>query len=458
MTRRVIGRKKIMNNKMKKKAILYTLSLSAITIVSLSLIAFNSQRYNHLDASNTYTLTLDKNNRISEDIVYKDLVFQTDSKSGNVCFRYTDVEALDGYHAYLNSTSKIINKDRMTSITNVLASFEGSLTLKTSLDKITWSTYELSSNNLLDLSSSLPYFIELSSKDNAKLSNIIFTYSCLVNESSAPTTSSYKKVTSNSEITSGDYLIVYEDKGYVFDGSLTTLDDTNNFKTLTITNNEISDTNADKYAFTIDVTKGTIKSKSGYYIGRTSKSSNGLESATTSKYTNTFSISNGNANIISYSTYIRFNATSDQNRFRYFKSSSYTSQKAIQLYKKTETQSVPVTATSISVVDNTSIYYADSIFDDDNQLVVTASTNTGNITLTNDEYTYKVFDSSSKEIDTSTSFPSKGTYTLVVYYQSLTPFKKTFEVKKARELSSITLIVDKTQYKVGAILLITPVK
>ena len=120
-----------MNNKMKKKAILYTLSLSAVTLVSLSLIAFNSQRYNHLDASNTYALTLDKSNRISVDIVYKDLVFQTDSKSGNVCFRYTDVEALDGYHAYLNSSSKIINKDRMTSISNVLASFEGSLTLKT---------------------------------------------------------------------------------------------------------------------------------------------------------------------------------------------------------------------------------------------------------------------------------------------------------------------------------------
>lgn len=437
-----------MNKNKKNKFFLFSLVLFAVALISLSSAIVKTTEYNYLNALDTYTLTLDKKNRVSEDISNKDLIFQTDSKSSNVAFRYTNVNALEGYHASLSSSSKITNKDRMTSITKVLASFEGSLTLKTSLDKSTWTSYTLTSGTVLDLSSTLPYYIELSTSSTAKLSAIIFTYTCTPNQSSAPTTSSYKKITSTSELTSGDYLIVYEDKGYVFDGSLTTLDTTNNYKALTIKKNEITDSNADKYAFTIDTTKGTIKSKSGYYIGRTG-TGNGLESDASSIFKNTFSISGGDVDIVSYSTYLRFNSDSKQPRFRYFKKTTYSTHIAIQLYKKTETTSVPVTATSFSVVDNTSIYYADSIFDTANQLVVTAITNTGSVTLTSDEYTYKVLDSSSNEIDTSIAFGSEGTYTLVVYYQSLTPVKKTFEVRKARVLSSISLNIDKTEYKIG---------
>lgn len=147
----------------------------------------------------------------------------------------------------------------------------------------------------------------------------------------------YTKVTSTDDVTSGEYLIVYENGSKIFDGSLTTLDATSNNQNVTISDGKIeSTTTIDGYAFTI--TKGstsyTIQSASGYYIGATSNS-NSLNSSTSTEYTNSISISSGNANIVgSGGAYLRYNNTSGQYRFRFFKTSSYSSQQAIQLYKK----------------------------------------------------------------------------------------------------------------------------
>jgi len=148
----------------------------------------------------------------------------------------------------------------------------------------------------------------------------------------------YVKVTSTNVLASGQYLIVYEDDGVAFNGSLETLDAANNTISVNLNNTEIAVTTETTAAeFTIDISAGTIKSASGYYIGRTTDS-NGMNSSATEKYTNTISMDDdGNAVIQSSgSAYMRYNATSGQDRFRYFKSSTYTSQKAIQLYKKVE--------------------------------------------------------------------------------------------------------------------------
>lgn len=152
------------------------------------------------------------------------------------------------------------------------------------------------------------------------------------------TTAKYVKVTSTTDLTTGQYLIVYEDGPVAFDGSLETLDAASNTIEVTINDNEIGIDNITIASeFTIDVTTGTIKSASGYYIGRTGDS-NGMNTSATEAYTNTITIDeNGNADVVaSGGAYLRYNATSGQDRFRYFKSSTYTGQKAIQLYKKEE--------------------------------------------------------------------------------------------------------------------------
>lgn len=151
------------------------------------------------------------------------------------------------------------------------------------------------------------------------------TFNVTVTESSTEERT-YVKVTSTEDIENGKkYLIVYEDGNLAFDGSLETLDATNNYKGVTISDNTIK--TAENIYFTID--NGTILSASGKYIGKNA-SGNGLDT-NTSPITNTISISDGNAIITGTGgSSLKFNKNSDQMRFRYFGSG----QQAIQLYKE----------------------------------------------------------------------------------------------------------------------------
>ena len=148
----------------------------------------------------------------------------------------------------------------------------------------------------------------------------------------------FVKVTSTNDITNGQYLIVYETDGVAFDGSLvgSDLDKGHNEIPVNIENGEIeANHNIMASTFTIDRAAGTVKSASGYYIGRNA-SSNGMNTSATNAYSNTISISNNNAIIQGAGGYqLRFNSSSgnDNYRFRYYAS---TSQKAIQLYKLVE--------------------------------------------------------------------------------------------------------------------------
>ncbi len=151
----------------------------------------------------------------------------------------------------------------------------------------------------------------------------------------------FVKVDDNSDLTAGEYLIVYEDGSLAFNGGLETLDATSNYVAVTFENGKIQGTDAVLAAtFTIKLA-GTIQSQSGYYIGRTGNS-NGMNTSKDEAYINAISIDgNGNAVILaSGGAYMRFNSTSGQERFRYFKSDSYTGQKAIQLYKKENAEPV----------------------------------------------------------------------------------------------------------------------
>ena len=163
----------------------------------------------------------------------------------------------------------------------------------------------------------------------------------------------YVKVTSSSDLTSGQYLIVYEAGNVAFNGSLTKLDAVSNTVAVTISNNTIaSSATLDKSSFTIDMSAGTIKSYSGYYIGITGYK-NGLASSTSTAYPNDISI-DGSGNAVISRTFsssetmkLLYNSSKDQTRFRYFTGAS--SQKSIQLYKKKVDSPIAVSAPTISV-------------------------------------------------------------------------------------------------------------
>ena len=129
---------------------------------------------------------------------------------------------------------------------------------------------------------------------------------------------------------------VSDTEAYVLNSSLSTMDAAQNYVTLPVTNGKIkSSTINDAYKFTISAVTGgySIKSSSGYYIGQTSDT-NGLASSDSSVYTNTINLGDDNTiNIVSGGAYLRYNTASNQTRFRYYKSTTYTGQKAICLYR-----------------------------------------------------------------------------------------------------------------------------
>ena len=159
------------------------------------------------------------------------------------------------------------------------------------------------------------------------------------------TTETWVKVTSQEDLTDGDYLIVYEAGNLAFDGSRTTLDAVNNATSVTINDGTITTTDCDFY-FTI-ADKGTIKSQSGQYIGRT-LDKNGLDAKET-ELINTLSIESGNFVVKSSGgAFLRYNKGTNDKRFRYFKSSTYTQQQPIALYKKSEAPATKVAPLEIS--------------------------------------------------------------------------------------------------------------
>lgn len=138
---------------------------------------------------------------------------------------------------------------------------------------------------------------------------------------------------------SGDYLIVYNAGPYAMDGSLASLDATSNYKTVTLSDKTIT-VSADEndFYFTVEPNGSgyAIKAASGKYIGWASNNENGLTSSDAALPI-TLSLNGTEANIVgSAGAYLRFNAQSGQTRFRFYKSNSYSSQKAISLYKRVE--------------------------------------------------------------------------------------------------------------------------
>lgn len=143
-----------------------------------------------------------------------------------------------------------------------------------------------------------------------------------------PGTKQYVKVTSAPADWSGEYLIVYENgnNAYVFNG----VDAANGYVSATINNGVIA---YSEELAAVQVTIGSDNSLkiNGKYMSGTSGSNKLNFGASAS--TNEIVLESTGVKITSNTSVLRFNSASDQMRFRYFKSTTYSSQKAIQLYK-----------------------------------------------------------------------------------------------------------------------------
>ena len=149
-------------------------------------------------------------------------------------------------------------------------------------------------------------------------------------------TGDYVKVTEAPTDWSGEYILVFEQSnttGYVWTGE----DAVNSYVSKTISNNSIADDGF--VTVTIAPMTGGYSVKvngganNGKYISGTS--GNNKINFVASPALNTFSYESNSVKMVSNTSVMRFNNTSGQNRFRYFQSSTYTSQQPVQLYKRT---------------------------------------------------------------------------------------------------------------------------
>lgn len=146
------------------------------------------------------------------------------------------------------------------------------------------------------------------------------------------------KVTEDQTDWTGTYLIVYEAGSIAFNGAMADkLDAVSNGVGVTVADGKIAATDANiAISFVVEKIEGgyTIRSKSGLYFGSESDT-NSLLSNATKTYFNNFAIdADGNTTVTGEGgAILRYNIASNQNRFRFYKTSSYTSQQPIALYK-----------------------------------------------------------------------------------------------------------------------------
>lgn len=417
--------------------------IGAAVIIALGVTTLKTNLVDALTIPNTtYYLTLDSSNKVTSD---GDVNQQTALKN-KVTFTYAGVSASTTGHVTLNNEGSLVNKDWIRSISAFTCTFSStdSLSAKFSFGGNTWNSgFELESGKRYETASN-PYFIKFISSGTTTISSISYEYTCLENsaahenEGPGESVTLYRKVTQQSEISNGTYLIVYEvssSSAKILDGNLTSgnLDATSNYVTASISEDTIATSSSvDSAAFTVASMTGgySFKSTRNYYIYHTG-SKNTLDTSSSAQ-ANTIEIDSSTAEAtISYSSYtIKFNTTvGTGDRFRYYSAAVSN----VYLYKRvTEQQGptydVPVDCIGFTATDsNANNYKTTDVYDAANGLTVTAYySDSTSLVLSKggeDGYSYVVKDSNNNPIDTSKAFggESDGTYTVIVYYKDFIP-------------------------------------
>lgn len=207
--------------------------------------------------------------------------------------------------------------------------------------------------------------VHVEAVDAEHFNNVDKEFTVVVKNAAAPAaTGDYKLVTSTADIEDGQYLIVYEDTEIAMDGALGTgIDKVQNYIGVAKSGDFIVATDAANAAsFNITAVDGgfAIATQDNTVIGNTTSGANALK--TGDNLVNTIEITEeGDADIVSSDTHLRYNASSGQDRFRYYKSSSYTSQKAVYLYKRVNETAPAVTFdVNVTAAGYATLYYGAS--------------------------------------------------------------------------------------------------
>lgn len=382
-----------------------------------------------------YSITLDSSNKVTSAGNH----VQHTKRGSNVTFTYDSVASSTSGHVTLNSGGSVVNKDQITSISSITATFSGTGTLKCRIAYVNetakWGDYfTLVSGSRVDTDSN-PYYMELKADGGSvTITSAVYGFTCTTNPDaeSQDTSGSYDitfstgsgtndgstELTSSTfwdEVVSGDSYISSVSLSKVFHGKANTglKFASNNYEgSLDL---DFDSSYVQNNITTIDISTkqyGTKTSVFRVYV-------NGSSSYTTITPSAGGSVTvNGKLESLLIETYGK---------------QAYLCGITLN-YGGTVEPGQPDNPTAYEVGfsasdANKNSYTTNSIFANDNALVVNSiKSDSTQTTLSSNDYSYVITNAYDQVIDPTAKFPAEGVYTLTVSYGSYIPQEITLNV------------------------------
>lgn len=405
-----------------------------------------------------YKITLDSSNNVTSAGDH----IQHTKLGSNVTFTYSNVANSTSGHVTLNNGGTLVNKDQITSLDAITANFSGEGSLKARISYVNesskWSDYfTLVSGSRVETGSH-PYYIELKADGGqVTLTSAVYEFTCTANPDaeSHDTTGSYEitfatnsndsssNIGSSSssimaQVASGSsYISSFSDgdriyagkEGLKFGASGGPGNVTINFNSSNVANN----------ITTIDIATAQYSSDSGKFNVYVNGSSS---------YTQITPSAGGSVSVNGALTSLTLETTTKR---------AYLCGLTLN-YGGTVEPGQPDTPTAYEVGfsasdANKNSYTTNSIFANDNALVVNSVKSDGTqTTLNSDQYSYVITNSLGQAIDPNVKFPDEGNYTLTVSYGSYIPQEITLQVGEYVYITDVSASMTKVSFTTADIL------
>ena len=403
-----------------------------------------------------YTITLDSTNKVTSN---GDHVNKT-AAGNDVVFTYSSVAGSTTGHVTLQNGGSLVNKDHIRSIESFRCNYtingEATLKFQTSYGGDVWSGETVLENNYTYDFGSYPYFIKIScTGGSATINTVNIGFNCNVNPAAhegetgeeehyeltiTPTKVANAGVTSTSSSSTQDGDFTIDDISYRIDHVYIYSDSSSN--TFISFGQSTDGKIYNKAAF-----DGKINSISVVYRTRYNGDLNSeIGNLYVSNTGNNTGWTNYSESVCSAGSYSYFKFSYEGVTF-----SNYSNIKSITISLTrnlgptydTPTDEIGFTADDSKKND----YTTNSIFDNENGLTVIAQhVGGGEQVVSPSDYSYKVYNSLSEEIDTSEKFTTEGIYTLVVSYKNYIPQEIQLLVGEYVYLTDISASITKVSY------------
>lgn len=448
-------------NKLKKRKLQLLALCSGFTALTLGVLFASGKRIGAFvngiasRTSQNYSITLDSGNAVSSagDHVQKTAL------GNDATFTYSSVQSSSGKHTRINQNGTIVNKDVIHSISGFVANFSGTGTLKARISYVNqndkWADYfQLVSGQEVELGSN-PYFLELKSFDGyIDLTSATYTYNCQVNtDAETQDTSGSYEITfkhsgsdSSTDLTASTFWDQVE-SGSDYIASVSTLS-----KVYAGTSGIKFASNKAEGSMTLGFTSSTVPNEittidifTAQYGTKTSVFRVYVNGSST--YTTITPSAGGSVSVNGALTSLEIETNGKQ---------AYLQGLTLNYGGTSEpgTPDAPLYVVGFTASDaNKDTYTTNSIFATDSNLSVKKiMSDSSQVTLNPEDYSYVITDSNDQVIDPTQKFPAEGNYTLTVSYGNYIPVEIVLTVGEYVYITDVTAAMIKVTFTTADIL------